>query len=57
MEPTPFEKKTWDVQEKLLKAYQDEVEKNRMLQQEIKYLRAQLEEKEARLMEAKCGTK
>ncbi len=57
MEPTPFEKRTWEVQERLFKAYQEEVEKNKMLQQEIKYLRTQLNEMEARLIEAKCGTK
>jgi hypothetical protein len=57
MEPTSLLNETYELRDKLFKAFQEEVEKNRVLQQEIKHLRAQLEEKEARLMEAKCGTK
>ena len=57
MDLTPFEKQTFELQDKLYRAWQNKVKENEELRKEIAYLRAQLEEKEARLIEARCGTK
>ena len=57
MDLSPFEKEIFELRDRLFAAYQKVVEENKKLKQEIAYLRAQLEEKEARLMEAKCGNK
>ena len=57
MDLSPFEKEIFELRDRLFAAYQKVVEENKKLKQEIAYLRAQLEEKEARLMEARCGNK
>ena len=57
MEPTPREKEAYATMSTMFESWQNEVKENDKLKKEIAYLRAQLEEKEARIMEAKCGTK
>ena len=57
MDLSPFEKEIFELRDRLFAAYQKVVEENKKLKQEIAYLRMQLEEKEARLMEARCGNK
>ncbi len=54
MDLDPFTEHMCDLQDKLFKAYQEQQEKIKKLEEENAYLRAQLEEQEARLMEAKC---
>jgi predicted nuclease with TOPRIM domain len=54
MELDPFTERMCDLQDKLFKTYLEQKEKIQKLEEENAYLRAQLEEKEARLMEAKC---
>lgn len=57
MEPTPFEKKTWDLQDRLTKEYHKLKEENNKLKEEIASLKAQMNEKDARILEAKCTQK
>lgn len=57
MEHTSLQGETVDTMKKLYECYIKVLEENKHLKQEIAFLKAQLSEKDARLMEAKCSPK
>lgn len=57
MEHTSLQEETMDTIKKLYERYLKLLEENKDLKQEIASLKVQLNEKDARLMEAKCSPK